>query len=279
MIFLAFDVKFLIMDFQKNFEIIKVLDHGFIKIVDCMGNDDSIVNAARVSYGDGTKHVSQNVSLIRYLMRHKHTSPFEMCEIKLHIKMPIFIARQWFRHRTANVNEYSGRYSKMVNEFYFPKVQNFGLQSLINKQGQENVLDGNQAFDFVEKMKLTCQQSFNLYNDMIEKGVAREIARIILPINIYTEFYWKCDLHNLLNLIRLRSHKTAQFEIQEYSKALEMILEQWVPITYQAFKDYIKDSFSISAKMKKFLKRNELALDETEFGKSEIIDFENFWKE
>jgi len=279
LIFLAFDVKFLIMDFQKNFEIIKVLDHGFIKIVDCMGNDDSIVNAARVSYGDGTKHVSQNVSLIRYLMRHKHTSPFEMCEIKLHIKMPIFIARQWFRHRTANVNEYSGRYSKMVNEFYFPKVQNFGLQSLINKQGQENVLDGNQAFDFVEKMKLTCQQSFNLYNDMIEKGVAREIARIILPINIYTEFYWKCDLHNLLNLIRLRSHKTAQFEIQEYSKALEMILEQWVPITYQAFKDYIKDSFSISAKMKKFLKRNELALDETEFGKSEIIDFENFWKE
>lgn len=257
----------------------KVLDKGFVRVVDKMGTDSSIVQSARISYGEGTKHTSQDRSLIRYLMRHLHTSPFEMCEIKLHIKMPIFVARQWIRHRTANINEYSARYSIMQDEFYIPDCKDIAFQSEDNKQGRGESL-GNQAQEVRDLIEKQSKEAYVAYQKMLEQGVARELARVILPQNIYTQFYWKCDLHNLLHLIALRSHPTAQFEIREFSLAIEEIVKEWVPYTYEAFLDYRKESYSVAGHTKEYLqlkKDADMKNIESKLGKTEFAEFKKNW--
>lgn len=259
---------------------VKILDKGFVRVIDKMGNDSSIVQAARVSYGKGTKHTRQDRALIRYLLRHRHTSPFEMCEIKLHIKMPMFVARQWVRHRTASMNEYSARYSQVKDEFYIPVVQDIALQSDDNKQGRGQTVDISQAQKIRKLIAKHSKESYEKYQLMLEEGVAREIARIVLPQNVYTEFYWKCDLHNLLHLIKLRSHPTAQFEIVQYSKAIEKIVKEWVPYTYEAFVDYELESMAISRHTKHLLQRKEEDSNENLeeiLGKTELAEFEQSW--
>lgn len=218
----------------------KVLDFGFVKVVDKMGDDNAVVQAARISYGNGLKSPKEDEALIRYLMKHYHTSPFEMCEIKLHVKLPIFVARQWIRHRTANINEYSGRYSVMHNEFYIPN--SFYTQSQNNKQGRTNEEIGG-----VELARKSCEFAFACYENLIESGVAKESARIILPLNTYTEWYWKIDLHNLLHFLKLRLDPTAQFEMREYAKVILKVVEKWVPISCKAFMDYRMNTFNLSA--------------------------------
>ncbi len=229
---------------------IPVLDHGFIRVVDYMGDDSAIVQAARVSYGKGTQKTREDRGLIRYLLRHWHTTPFEMCEIKLHIKLPIFIARQWIRHRTANVNEYSARYSVMDREFYIPDAENMAAQSQTNNQGRGNVLSGQEAQRALEILKVNAARSFDEYLELMnedengnkvcdeKQGLARELARMNLPVNVYTQWYWKVDLHNFMRFIRLRADDHAQYEIQAYAKAMLDILERWVPHTAEAFNDY-----------------------------------------
>lgn len=257
---------------------IKVLDKGFIRVVDTMGDDSSIVQAARVSYGKGTKKSSQDRALIRYLMRHRHTSPFEMCEIKLHIKMPIFIARQWVRHRTANINEYSARYSILEPDFYIPNLEDIALQSETNKQGREGAssIPEENAAKIQNIIKLQTEKAYKDYNDMIEMGVAREIARIILPANIYTEWYWKCDLHNFLHFIALRASINAQLEIRKYAQGLLEILQEWLPMTYEAFMDYRLQGSYVSKQARKFLQRNE-NINEEELSQGEWAEFEKDW--
>lgn len=215
-----------------------ILDQGFIRIVDLMGDDSAVVQAARVSYGEGTKTKSDDRALIRYLVRNKHTSPFEMCEIKLHIKCPIFVARQWLRHRTASVNEYSARYSQMPGEWYIPQLKNMNTQDSANKQARTSdvVFD---ASDWVKKMKQHFEDSHVLYRELLGVGVAREIARTVLPVSTYTQFYWKINLHNLLHFLSLRIAKESQYEIRVYAETiLEKIVKEWVPITYEAFNDF-----------------------------------------
>lgn len=230
----------------KPFE---VLDHGFVRVVDYMGNDSSVVQAARVSYGSGTKKVNADKGLINYLMSHRHTTPFEMCEIKFHIKLPIFVARQWIRHRTASVNEYSARYSIMEDEFYIPKAANLAAQSKQNHQGRDesgslSPLEQKRVLEILKKDSANC---YDHYLEMINQdkngnpidpkkdGLARELARMNLPINCYTQWYWKVDLHNLLNFLFLRADSHAQYEIREYAKVMLDLTEKWVPISYEAF--------------------------------------------
>jgi len=218
---------------------IAVLDKGFVRLIDYMGSDASIVQAARVSYGHGTKSVNEDAGLIKYLMRHYHTTPFEMCEIKFHVKVPIFVARQWLRHRTANVNEMSGRYSIIKDEFYIPNKENVCSQSINNKQGRGDVLSDDSVVDVLELIEGDSQHMFSHYDDLLNKyNVARELSRVILPQNTYTEFYWKIDLHNLLHFLRLRIDNHAQFEIREYASAIGDIVAKWVPMTYSAFENY-----------------------------------------
>jgi thymidylate synthase (FAD) len=225
----------------------KVLDKGFVKLVDYMGDDSSIVEAARVSYGDGTKTVNQDRGLIRYLMRHYHSTPFEMCEIKFHIKCPIFIARQWMRHRTANINEISARYSIIKDEFYVPPIDHICKQSKINNQGSGDRVADDLSEEIMNKIELTSRNSFNEYETLINKDeLSRELSRMILPQNTYTEFYWKIDLHNLMHFLRLRADKHAQKEIQLYAKAMLEIMRMWVPITHEAFCDYRINSINFS---------------------------------
>ena len=212
----------------------KVLDHGFIRVVDTMGIDSSICQAARVSYGDGTTTKTTDEGLINYLLRHAHTTPFEMCEIKLHCKMPLFIARQWLRHRTANVNEYSARYSIMKEDYYVPKLEHIRDQSAVNKQCGDKSLPIEEATKVRDIIIQQSDAALANYKELI-KTVARETARIILPVNFYTEFYWKIDLHNFMHFINLRIKKGAQFEIREYAKVLLEILKDWLPMTYKAF--------------------------------------------
>ena len=234
---------------------IKVLDKGFVRLIDVMGDDSSIVQAARVSYGKGTKTVNEDRGLIRYLLRHKHTTPFEMVEFKFHIKLPIFIARQWIRHRTANVNEYSGRYSEMKDEFYLPEIDQFRHQSTLNKQARsEELLEESVAKEVREQMFNTQETLFNDYKDMLDKGLAREIARINLPLSNYTEWYWKIDLHNLFHFLRLRIDSHAQFEIQEYGRAMAGIVKQIVPLAWEAYEDYILEAEYFSKMEVKVLK-------------------------
>lgn len=244
------------------YEQLKVLDHGFIRVIDYMGNDSAITQAARVSYGKGTKTLQSDKALINYLMRNAHTSPFEMCEIKLHIKAPIFIARQWVRHRTANINEYSGRYSLMNNEFYVPEQSQIMEQSKDNKQGRGSVLQNDLAEKALKDIKNISEQSFAIYNNLINleenkeienqseqtkaTGLARELARIVLPLSSYTEFYWKIDLHNLLHFLFLRGHTHAQYEIREYANIMIDIVKKWTPITYEAFINYKQKAVRIS---------------------------------
>jgi thymidylate synthase (FAD) len=225
----------------------KCLDKGFVRLVDVMGDDSSIVQAARVSYGKGTKSVSIDRELIRYLMRHRHTSPFEMVEFKFHVKLPIFIARQWIRHRTANVNEYSGRYSEMKDEFYLPELNQIRPQSQMNKQARsDEQLPSEKSEKILSILEKTQRQLYDEYKEILDIGSARELARINLPLSTYTEWYWKIDLHNLLHFLKLRMDHHAQYEIRVYAETIAKIIKQLVPLTWEAFEDYILESVTLS---------------------------------
>lgn len=217
----------------------RVLDRGFVRLVDYMGGDEEIVQAARVSYGEGTKKVLQNRGLIRYLMRHKHTTPFEMVELKFHVKLPIFVARQWIRHRSANVNEYSGRYSIMKEEFYLPEPEDIQRQSEINRQGRsDDQLPPEIQQKFISYLNDSQKAAYDRYSEFIDQGIARELARVNLPLSLYTEWYWKIDLHNLFHFLRLRLDEHAQMEIREYAKVMAEMVRAVCPIAWEAFKDY-----------------------------------------
>jgi thymidylate synthase (FAD) len=236
-----------------------VLDHGFIRVIDYMGDDSAIVQAARVSYGAGTKHVQNDEGLIRYLMRHWHSTPFEMCEIKLHVKLPVFVARQWIRHRTANVNEYSARYSILDREFYIPAPDQLAAQSTVNNQGRGEVLTGEEAARVLELLKSDANRAYDHYEAMLsqdgQQGLARELARMNLPANIYTQWYWKVDLHNLFHFLRLRADPHAQYEIRVYAEAIAACVKDWVPLAYGAFEDYRMGGVTLSGKAIAVLKR------------------------
>ena len=267
------------------YDAIPILDHGFIRVVDYMGDDTSIVQAARVSYGKGTKKVSTDSGLIKYLMRHWHSTPFEMCEIKYHIKLPIFIARQWIRHRTANVNEYSARYSILDKEFYLPGPEHLAAQSQINRQGRGDVLKGEQAKKVLDLLKNDAEQTYKNYEEMLNQrydgtvidegkaGLARELARMNLTLNTYTQWYWKTDLLNLMNFLRLRADHHAQYEIRTYADAMLDTVKKWVPITYEAFMDYRVGGTEISSKgkivIKKMISGEKISIEESGLSKRE----------
>ncbi|MEY2719030.1 MAG: hypothetical protein RLZZ273_396 [Bacteroidota bacterium] len=224
------------------------LDKGFVRLIDVMGDDNAIVQAARVSYGSGTKKVHEDRGLIRYLMRHLHTTPFEMVEFKFHVKLPIFVARQWIRHRTANVNEYSGRYSEMKDEFYVPDPEQVRAQSSTNKQGRSDESFAPEEAERIRTMMRTTQETlYGEYQELLDTELAREIARINLPVSNYTEWYWKIDLHNLFHFLRLRIDAHAQYEIRVYGEAMASIVKAAVPLAYEAFEDYIVNSQKFSA--------------------------------
>ena len=235
---------------------IKCLDKGFVRLVDSMGGDDAIVQSARVSYGKGTSKVSQDRGLIWYLMRHRHTTPFEMVEFKFHCKMPIFVARQWVRHRTANINEYSLRYSEARDEFYFPDPDNIEFQSALNKQGRMGEVDSKLKHKVQKYFKEISQRSFEIYSELNEAGVARELARAILPVNLYTEWYWKNDLHNLLHFIGLRSDGHAQYEIRVFSDAMASFVKKVAPFAWEAYQDYAVKGMRFSKIEQIFLQKN-----------------------
>lgn len=242
------------------YEPIKILDHGFVRVVDYFGDDNAVVQAARLSYGRGTKKTHQDKGLINYLLRHRHTTPFEMCEIKFHIKLPIFVARQWIRHRTANVNEYSARYSILDREFYVPEPQHLAAQSNTNRQGRGDILEGAEAEHALNTIREDSERAYQHYIDLLnlddqgnvlddnKQGLTRELARMNLPVNFYTQWYWKIDLHNLLHFLFLRADSHAQYEIRAYADAMLDIVKKWVPYTYDAFEDYTKNAARISGK-------------------------------
>jgi thymidylate synthase (FAD) len=249
------------------YEALPVLDHGFVRVVDYMGDDAAVVQAARVSYGKGTRRISEDAGLINYLMRHRHTTPFEMCEIKYHVKLPIFVARQWIRHRTANVNEYSARYSILDNEFYLPAPEHLGVQSTANRQGRGDALTGAEAKRVMDLLKEDAERTYAHYEDMLNEGedgkprdparqgLARELARMNLTLNFYTQWYWKTDLHNLLHFLSLRADPHAQYEIRVYAEVMLDTLRRWVPITYDAFCQYRMGGLHLSAKGLDVVKR------------------------
>ena len=267
------------------FEAIPILDHGFIRVIDYMGDDTSIVQAARVSYGKGTKQVSTDSGLIKYLMRHWHSTPFEMCEIKYHVKLPIFIARQWIRHRTANVNEYSARYSILDKEFYLPADENLAAQSQSNRQGRGEIIDGEQAKEVLSLLKTDAERTYENYEKMLNQrydgsvidenraGLARELARMNLTLNTYTQWYWKTDLLNLMNFLRLRVDHHAQYEIRAYADVMLDSLKRWVPITYEAFMDYRVGGTEVSSKGKtviqKLIQDKKVSLEDSGLSKRE----------
>ena len=240
-----------------------VLDHGFVRVIDYMGDDAAVVQAARVSYGRGTKRVSEDAGLIRYLMRHRHSTPFEMCEVKYHVKLPIFVARQWIRHRTANVNEYSARYSVMDREFYIPAPEHLAAQSASNRQGRGAVLEGDEAATVLDLLRGDAGRAHDSYTWMLNEdaadparqGLARELARMNLTLNTYTQWYWKTDLHNLLGFLSLRADTHAQYEIRAYADAMLQSVLAWVPETYAAFCDYRLGAVTLSAGMLAVVKR------------------------
>ncbi len=245
------------------FEAIPVLDHGFVRVIDYMGDDAAIVQAARVSYGRGTRKVSEDAGLIRYLMRHRHSTPFEMCEIKYHVKLPIFVARQWIRHRTANVNEISARYSILDREFYLPSPEHLAAQSSINRQGRGDVLEGNEATRVMDMLRSDAMRTYDNYAWMLNEGdadpnrqgLARELARMNLTLNTYTQWYWKADLHNLLSFLSLRADPHAQYEIRAYAAAMLKSVEAWVPAAYEAFQEYRVGAVTFSAGMLDVVRR------------------------
>ena len=248
------------------YEAIPVLDHGFIRVIDYMGDDSSIVQSARVSYGKGTKKVSTDEGLIRYLMRHWHSTPFEMCEIKYHVKLPIFIARQWIRHRTANVNEYSARYSILDKEFYIPAKEQLSAQATNNRQGRGELITGEQADEVLKILKDDAVRTYDNYEKMLNErfdgtiidekksGLARELARMNLTLNSYTQWYWKTDLLNLMNFLFLRADSHAQYEIRVYAEKMLDTVKKWVPITHAAFLDYRVGAAHLSSKGLKIVK-------------------------
>ena len=267
------------------YEALPILDHGFIRVIDYMGNDNSIVQAARVSYGKGTKKVNTDSGLIKYLMRHWHSTPFEMCEIKYHVKLPIFIARQWIRHRTANVNEYSARYSILDKEFYLPSKENLAAQSSSNRQGRGQVITGDQAEKVLGLLKEDAERTYSNYEEMLNQkydgsiidekkiGLARELARMNLTLNTYTQWYWKTDLLNLMNFLRLRADHHAQYEIRAYADVMLDTLKRWVPITFDAFMDYRVGGTEVSSKGKEVIKKlingKKISIEQTDLSKRE----------
>lgn len=228
--------------------------HGFVRLIDTMPRlvpdhqtmDHAIVQAARVSYGYGTKTVSEDRALIRTLMRDHHTTPFEMVELKFHVKMPVFVARQWNRHRTASINELSGRYSEMKDEFWFPDLKDVRGQGKLNKQSGDEPIDGIAALTFLEHLDCNNEDSYFVYQDSLERGVCREQARTLLPLSLYTEQYWKIDLHNLLHFLRLRMDHHAQKEIRDYADAMYAMIKPLAPWTCEAFNDYRLESITLS---------------------------------
>jgi len=269
----------------------EVLDHGFIRVIDYMGDDAAICQAARVSYGKGTKSVQNDEGLIRYLMRHWHSTPFEMCEIKLHVKLPVFVARQWIRHRTANVNEYSARYSILDREFYIPAPEHVNAQSVVNNQGRGGVLEGAEAARVLEILKSDSNRAYDNYEAMIgetgpdgeaQDGLARELARMNLPTNIYTQWYWKVDLHNLFHFLRLRADSHAQYEIRVYADAICKVVADWVPAAYGAFEDYRLGGATLSGKaldcVRRMLKGEEVTQENSGMSKGEWREFEGALK-
>ena len=270
----------------------KVLDSGFIRVIDYMGDDSAIVQSARVSYGEGTKKVSNDKGLIRYLMKNWHTTPFEMCEIKFHIKLPIFIARQWIRHRTANVNEYSARYSILDKEFYIPRPEHMSSQSTTNKQGRGGSLSKKDTEKFIKILKDDADRNYKHYEDMLnenqsgeiinddKEGLSRELARINLTLNTYTQWYWKIDLHNLLHFLYLREDSHAQYEIQAYAEIiLDKIVKKWVPHTYSAFKEFQLESYNLSKTaievIKKKLQGKKISYEKSGLSKREWAELTN----
>ena len=249
------------------YDAIPVLDHGFVRVVDYMGDDAAVVQAARVSYGRGTRKVSEDAGLIRYLMRHRHSTPFEMCEIKYHVKLPIFVARQWIRHRTANVNEISARYSILDREFYLPAPEHLAAQSSVNRQGRGAVLEGADAGRVLDLLRTDAMATYDHYAEMLNEnpdgtpadparaGLARELARMNLTLNTYTQWYWKTDLHNLLGFLSLRADAHAQYEIRVYAEAMLQSVAAWVPATYQAFCDFRLGAVTFSAPMLDVVRR------------------------
>jgi len=262
-----------------------VLDHGFVRVIDYMGDDAAIVQAARVSYGAGTKHVQNDEGLIRYLMRHWHSTPFEMCEVKLHVKLPVFVARQWIRHRTASVNEYSARYSILDREFYIPAPEHLAAQSTVNNQGRGEVLSGAEAARVLDLLKSDANRAYDHYEAMLsqdgQQGLARELARMNLPANIYTQWYWKVDLHNLFHFLRLRADPHAQYEIRVYADVIAACLNDWVPLAYAAFEDYRMGGVNLSGKAVAVLKRRlagEVVTQDTSgMSNGEWREFEGVW--
>ena len=244
---------------------IKCLDYGFVRLVDYLGGDDSVVQSARVSYGRGTKKKEQDRGLIRYLMRHNHTTPFEMVEFKFHAKMPIFVARQWVRHRTANINEYSSRYSQMINEFYCPDKNQLRSQSNTNMQGRGKILDKSKQQIIYQIIRIVPEKTYSAYEELLENGLSRELSRTVLPVSNYTQWYWKIDLHNLFHFLKLRMDSHAQYEIQVFAKAMAEIIKDAVPICWEAFKDYQLDSEKFSRYEKMILRAISQPIREKEF--------------
>ena len=243
---------------------IPVLDHGFVRVVDYMGDDGAIVQAARVSYGRGTRSLRDDAGLIDYLMRHRHTTPFEMCEIKYHVKLPVFVARQWIRHRTASVNEYSARYSILDREFYVPEPAHLAAQATGNRQGRGEVLDGDEALRVLDTLKRDAATAYRHYETMLNegddadperRGLARELARMNLPLGVYTQWYWKTDLHNLFHFIALRADRHAQYEIRAYAEAMLETVKAWVPLACRSFIENSFDGAQLTAGQLAVLRR------------------------
>jgi thymidylate synthase (FAD) len=265
---------------------IPVLDRGFIRVIDYMGNDESIVQAARVSYGSGTKQLRQDAALINYLMKQNHSTPFEMCELKLHIKLPIFVARQWIRHRTASVNEYSARYSVLDREFYIPDSQHLCAQSTQNRQGRGDIVPIEYAETVKDLLRKDAEHVYTHYAWMLggeestdHPSIARELARMNLTLNYYTQWYWKCDLHNILKFIQLRNSHHAQYEIRCYAQTILNIVRSWVPITYDAFCEHKLNSINFSKKelevLKKLFNGEHVSSENSNLSKR---DFENLMR-
>ncbi len=272
-----------------------VLDHGFVRVIDYMGDDAAVVQAARVSYGRGTKKVSEDKGLIHYLIRHRHSTPFEMCEIKFHVKLPIFVARQWIRHRTANVNEYSARYSILDREFYVPAEQNLAAQSASNRQGRGDVLEGKEAAQVLDLLRTDATHAYDHYLTMLNEsedgqkidesrqGLARELARMNLGLNFYTQWYWKVDLHNLMHFLSLRADAHAQYEIRVYADVMVDLLKRWVPLTAEAFEEHRLHGVTLSKSawgtIKRMLAGETVTQEASGLGKREWTELQALLKE
>ncbi len=264
---------------------VPVLDHGFVRVIDYMGDDAAIVQAARVSYGRGTRAVQDDAGLIRYLMRHWHSTPFEMCEIKLHVKLPVFVARQWIRHRTASVNEVSARYSILDREFYIPAPEHLAAQSATNAQGRGAALADAEAERVRAILRGDAERAYDHYEAMLsrdgQQGLARELARMNLPMNVYTQWYWKVDLHNLFHFLRLRADAHAQFEIRAYAEAIAGLVRDWVPLAFAAFEDYRLNAVQLSARAVAVLKRRlageTVTFEDSGMSRGEWREFTAVW--